>query len=165
MKLRHGVISTGRKATLALSALALGAGLTGFASGPAAADDCKRAVGPGQHLSINGYNIGDFIQGFNSCTRSAYAELHFNDLWVSQQAHTGWIGIARDGGTGPKAGPPNGATWWESGYTPVATSGTESYTAAFTFTWWTGSRNATCAGFVDWDYSHGNTLGALSSCN
>ncbi|WHM40669.1 hypothetical protein [Streptomyces sp. BPTC-684] len=161
MKLRHEVPWIRRKAAVSLSALALGTGgLAGLATAPAhaAPNSCLRSVGPVQHLSLNGHSIGDFIQGFNSCNRTTYAELHFFDLGVSQRATTGWIGIARDGGTGPKNGPPNGATWWDAGPIPVATSGTESYTAAFTFTWWTGSKNATCAGLVDWDYSRGNTL-------
>lgn len=157
-----------RKAAVSLAALALGAGtLTGLAAAPAQASpsDCRETVGPVKNLSINGYNIGDFYEGFDVCGRSTYAELRFNDGWVSQQAVRATIEITRDDGGAQKTnGAPNGVTYWDAGFLPVPTSGVERFTASFTFSWWTGSRTAMCQGFSDWDYHTGTPLGADSEC-
>lgn len=156
-----------RKTAVSLAGLVLGASaLTGLATAPAQAASCREAVGPSQNLSINGYNIGQFYEGFDFCARATYAEFRFTDLWVSQQATSGGIAITRDDGLAQATnGAPNGVTFWDAGYLPVPTSGVESFTAAFNFSWWTGSRTATCQGFSNWDYHTGTPLGAGSDCS
>lgn len=156
------------KTVLSLAALTLGVGtLAALSTAPAqaSASNCRESVGPAQNLSINGYKIGQFYEGFDVCGRSTYAELRFDDLWVSQQAVTGGIAITRDdGGAQATNGAPNGITYWDAGYLPVPTSGVERFTATFNFSWWTGSRTATCQGYSNWDYHTGTPLGAGSQC-
>ncbi|MER5549212.1 hypothetical protein ABT072_44085 [Streptomyces sp. NPDC002589] len=125
----------------------------------ARADGCLRTVGDTRNIdTYAGYHIGVFYQGYNQCTRQAYAEIDFSDMWVSQVAD-GWdIYMTSNGRNEVTDTTPGGKVSWVSPMMSIDTPGTNEsdFEAHFVLTW----NGYECKGYSKWNYTNGTSNGA-----
>jgi hypothetical protein len=171
------VRSKSRRSTSALRAALLTVAFTGLGlfgtSTTASASGCLRIVGTPKNLTDNwGTNVGVFYQGYNSCSRSAYAEIDWSSTWPPSHVNTGysnWITIANSDvnkASSYNTNPAGSHISWFSGYATINyPAGQQTYDAHFNVAWTDGTRGGRyCEGFIGWNYTNGTQTGNYLDC-
>ncbi|MDJ0346805.1 hypothetical protein QMK19_33210 [Streptomyces sp. H10-C2] len=154
---------------MAIQLVALILGLAGggaVLTAPAHASGCLRTVGAIKTVKEwwNGHTIGVFYQGYDQCTYSAYAEMHFSDVGMAGHAnYNSHIGISDMGNGGPSNttyGAPGAVSYWNT--SKLGISGTsESFMADFQLAF---DNTVICNGYTGWYYGAGNPQGDGVAC-
>lgn len=133
---------------------------------PAHASGCLRTVGAVETVKEwwNGHTIGVFYQGYDQCTYSAYAEMHFSDVAMAGDANiNSYIEIYDMGNHGPynaTYGAPGAVAYWNT--SKLRISGTsESLMADLHLTF---NNTVICNAWTGWYYGAGTPQGDGVTC-